>query len=45
MDAYEKRLELRERSLRTQFLAMEKAVSLMKNQGNYLSSQLAGMQQ
>lgn len=45
MDAYEKRLELRERSLRTQFLAMEKAVSLMKNQGNYLAGQLAGMQQ
>ena len=43
IDAYEQRLELRERSLRTQFLAMEKAIAMMKNQGNYLSGQFASM--
>ena len=43
VEAYENRLELRERSLRNQFLAMEKAITMMRNQGNYLSSQLGSL--
>jgi flagellar hook-associated protein 2 len=40
MDAYDRRLELRERSIRNQFIAMEKSVAMLRNQGNYLAGQL-----
>jgi flagellar hook-associated protein 2 len=45
IEAYENRLELRERGMRTRFLAMETAISKMKNQGNYFASQLSGLSQ
>jgi flagellar hook-associated protein 2 len=41
IDAYERRLELREKSLRAQFVAMERAVSLLRNQGSYLAGQFS----
>jgi flagellar hook-associated protein 2 len=40
---YNDRLELREQALKNQFAAMEKAIGLLKNQGNYLSGQLSNM--
>ncbi|MFP5501872.1 MAG: flagellar filament capping protein FliD, partial [Candidatus Sericytochromatia bacterium] len=43
IEAYERRLELRERTIRNQFLAMEKVVASLRNQGNYLSGQFAQM--
>jgi flagellar capping protein FliD len=43
MAAYNDRLALREQALKNQFAAMEKAIGLLKNQGNYLSGQLANM--
>lgn len=39
IESYERRLELREKALRAQFVAMEKTVSMLRNQGSYLSGQ------
>lgn len=43
IESFENRLELRERGLRAQFLAMETAISKLKNQGSYFASQVAGL--
>lgn len=45
IESYENRLELRERGMRTRFLAMETAISKIKNQGNYFASQMSGLSQ
>ncbi len=37
IEAYERRLELREKALRAQFVTMEKTISMLRNQGSYLS--------
>lgn len=42
IEAYERRLELREKALRMQFTAMEKTVSMLRNQGSYLAGQVSG---
>jgi flagellar hook-associated protein 2 len=43
IENFEKRLEIRESTLRKQFLAMEKALSTMNNQSVWLSGQIAGL--
>jgi flagellar hook-associated protein 2 len=45
IESYENRLELRERGMRTRFLAMETVISKLKNQGNYFASQMSGLSQ
>jgi flagellar hook-associated protein 2 len=40
IEAYKRRLEMREETLLAKFNAMEKVVAMMRNQGNYLSTQL-----
>jgi flagellar hook-associated protein 2 len=42
IEAYKVRLEKREETLLAKFNAMEKVVAMMRNQGNYLSTQLYG---
>jgi flagellar hook-associated protein 2 len=42
IEAYKLRLEKREETLLSKFNAMEKVVAMMRNQGNYLSTQLYG---
>jgi flagellar hook-associated protein 2 len=44
IDAFEKRIEQREITLRRQFTALETAMGQMNSQGAWLSSQLAGLQ-
>lgn len=43
IEAMERRLELREQSLYRQFITMEQTLSRLQSQGNWLSSQLAGL--
>lgn len=43
IESFENRLELREKSLRNQFLAMEKALSMLNNQCTWLAGQIAGL--
>ena len=40
----EQRIELQEKRLRAQFAAMEKALGLAQNQGNWLASQISSLQ-
>ena len=42
IEAYERRLTQREKTLRAQFTAMEKTVSMLRSQGSYLSGQTTG---
>jgi flagellar hook-associated protein 2 len=44
IDSFEKRLEQREITLRRQFTALETAMGQLNAQGNWLTSQLAGLQ-
>lgn len=43
IDSYEKRLELREATLRRQYAALEVALGALSEQSNYLAGQLAGL--
>lgn len=45
MERFEQRLEIRERSIRRQFTALESAMAQFNAQGNWLSQQLGGMTQ
>jgi flagellar hook-associated protein 2 len=45
LEAFERRLEVREQTIRRQFTALESAMAKMNSQMSWLSSQLAGMQQ
>ena len=39
VEAYERRLELREKALRAQFVSMEKTIAMLRNQGSFLAGQ------
>ncbi|MDH4278615.1 MAG: flagellar filament capping protein FliD, partial [Acidimicrobiia bacterium] len=43
IDAFEKRFELREATLRRQYAALEVALGALNEQSNYLAGQLAGL--
>ncbi len=43
IDAYEKRFEIREATLRRQYAALEVALGALSEQSNYLAGQLAGL--
>jgi flagellar hook-associated protein 2 len=45
LEAFERRLEVREQTIRRQFTALESAMAKMNSQMSWLNSQLAGMQQ
>ena len=44
LEAFERRLEVREQTIRRQFTALESAMAKMNSQMSWLNSQLAGMQ-
>ncbi|GAX88902.1 flagellar filament capping protein FliD [Effusibacillus lacus] len=43
IESFEARMELREKNLRAQYLAMETALAQLNSQGNWLAGQLAGL--